>query len=69
MESSGPQIEVREGEIIVQEPLSGFAAVYYKPPDQPQLILRRRTETDDYELLARVWAAANAKARELGWIV
>jgi len=31
--------------------------------------LGRRTETDDYELLARVWEAANAKARELGWIL
>jgi hypothetical protein len=34
----------------------------------PQLILRKRTESDDYELFARVWQAANDKARELGWI-
>jgi len=27
------------------------------------------TETADYETLARVWQAANDKARELGWIV
>jgi hypothetical protein len=31
--------------------------------------LRRRSETDDNELLARAWQAANDKARELGWIV
>jgi len=49
--------------------LEGLAAVYHKPPDQPKLILRRRTETDDYEFLARIWEAANHKAREFGWIV
>jgi hypothetical protein len=43
--------------------------VYYKPNDQPQLILRRRSETDDQTLLAQAWRAANDKARELGWIV
>jgi hypothetical protein len=30
--------------------------------------VRRRTATNDYALIARVWAAANAKARELSWI-
>jgi hypothetical protein len=33
------------------------------------LIPTLRTKTDDYELLAKVWHAANNKARELGWIV
>jgi hypothetical protein len=46
-----------------------FYAVYYKPTNKPQLILRRRSDTDDHELLARAWQAANDKARELGWIV
>ena len=46
----------------------GVCAVYYKPSNQPQLILRRRTDTDDHELVARAWQAANEKARELGWI-
>lgn len=63
------RVYVSDGEITVEHLLEGFAAVYYKPPDQPQLILRMRTETDDYELLARVWEAATDKARELGWIV
>ena len=35
----------------------------------PQRILKRRTQTDDYVVLARAWQAANDKARELGWIV
>jgi hypothetical protein len=30
---------------------AGLCAVYYKPPDQTQLIPRLRTKTDDYELL------------------
>ena len=46
-----------------------FRAVYYKPTGQPQLVLRERTKTDDQEILADAWKAANAKARELGWIV
>jgi hypothetical protein len=46
-----------------------FVVVVYKPTNQPQLILGRRSDTDDHELLARAWQAANDKARELGWIV
>jgi len=48
--------------------VAGFARSY-KSTDQPQLMLRLRTKTDDYELLARAWMTANKKARELGWIV
>ena len=59
-------VVVQDGDIIVS--VSGFYAVYYKPTNKPQLILRRRSDTDDHELLARAWQAANDKARELGWI-
>jgi hypothetical protein len=63
-------IDVLHGEdIIVSCGAPGFCAVYYKPSDQPQLILRHRTRTDDNELLAAAWQAANDKARQLGWIV
>ena len=48
--------------------MAGFCAVYYKPSYQSQLILRRRTDTYDHELIARACQAANEKARELGWI-
>ena len=64
--SSEIQVEVQGPNLIVTA--AGFCAVYYKPKDQPQLILRLRSRSDDYELLARVWMAANNKARELGWI-
>jgi hypothetical protein len=59
--------DVSGNEIIVRT--LGFFAAYAKPSNAPQLILRRRTETDDHALLAQAWQAANDKARELGWIV
>ena len=49
--------------------LADFCAIYVKPSDQAQLILRRRTETVDHDLLALAWQTAKEKARELGWIV
>ena len=62
-------VEVENGDIIVSLSKAKFRAVYYKLARQPQLILREPTKTDDHELLADVWKAANGKARELGWIV
>ena len=62
-------VELEGGDLIVTHPRSRFRAVYYKPVGQRELILRVRTKTDDYELLTEAWKAANAKARELGWIV
>ncbi len=61
-------VVVQDDEIIVTSE-TGFRAAYCKRPNHPQLKVRRRTETDDYEVLARAWQAANAKARELSWIV
>jgi hypothetical protein len=37
--------------------------------EQPQPVLRSRTDTYDYQLLDKVRQAANDKARELGWTV
>jgi hypothetical protein len=69
VEKSDPflSVELRGTEIIVRK--ADFYAVYYKSTNQPHLILRYRSETNDHELLARTWQAANDKARELGWIV
>jgi hypothetical protein len=67
MDSAELQVEVAGPNLIVSG--GGFCAVYYKSTDQSQLILRLRTKSDDYELLARARMAANQKARELGWIV
>jgi hypothetical protein len=47
-----PQLiaEVPGDEIVVRT--LGFCAAYAKPSDTPQLVLRRRTETDDHEPLS-----------------
>jgi hypothetical protein len=65
--SARPIVGVEGDKITVTLP--GLQAVYYKPANRPQLVLKRRNETDNHELLARAWQAANEKARELGWIV
>ena len=59
-------VEARGDEIVVIT--ADFRAVYCKAKDRRQLVMRGRTATEDYELLARVWQAADDKARELGWI-
>jgi hypothetical protein len=59
-------VEERWGEIVVRS--ARFRAVYFKSSSRQQLVLKGRSETDDYQLLTRAWQAANAKARELGWI-
>ena len=53
MEKSDPflSVELRGDEVVVIK--ADFCAVYYKPTNQPQLILRRRTDTDDHALLAQ----------------
>ena len=63
------QVEVKDGEIIVALPSSGFMAVYFKRSGSTFLTLRQRTKTDDQELLAQVFRTAVNKARELDWIV
>ena len=68
MEENRPLlVQVRDNKIIVT--VGDFCAVYFKPPGQPQLTLRSRSDSDDYLLLVHVREAAIAKARELGWIV
>jgi hypothetical protein len=56
------------GDEIVVTSDAGFRAAYCRRPHHPQLIIRRRTDTDDHEVIAQAWQAANDKARELGWI-
>ena len=63
------EIVVDGSTVILTHPGAKFRAVYSKQHRQPQLLLRERSRTDDYELLAEAWKAANDKARELGWIV
>ncbi len=62
------RVEVVDDDIVVTQPGSNFSVVYYKPRDEPQLIVKG-TPSGNYKFLARAWQAANDKARELGWIV
>ncbi|MGB6196064.1 MAG: hypothetical protein WBF49_06980 [Methyloceanibacter sp.] len=56
------------GDEIVVTSDAGFRAAYCRRPHHPQLIIRSRTDTDDHEVIAQAWEAANDKAREIGWI-
>src|SRR5262245_30023125 len=63
-------VEVQGDWVVVTEPTTQCYAIYTTPTTTPRrrLILKRRSDTEDYQLLARAWQAANDKARELGWI-
>jgi hypothetical protein len=64
------EIEVRGDLIIATQPATQFFAIYARPnADQPQLFLRRRTDTNGHVVFAAGSRAANGKARERGWIV
>jgi hypothetical protein len=70
------RLEVIGDEIIVILPATSYGVVYYKPANAPQLLAKNFLSKNDSgapmtqaEFLGRAWQAANAKARELGWIV
>lgn len=52
---------MHNGEIVVTQPDHGFCAFY--------VMHKHRAQMRDEETMPRAWEAANAKARELGWIV
>jgi hypothetical protein len=69
------QVDVRDDEIIVTLPGTGYSVTYYKPANSPQLLARsfpmeddRRSSMSLSDFLARAWKLANEKARKLGWI-
>ena len=68
-------IEVVNEEILVILPATSYGVTYHKPTSSPGLIAKTLVSKIDTtapmthtEFLARAWQAANAKARELGWI-
>jgi hypothetical protein len=69
MTKSDLHVEVRGALIIVSQLDTQSYAIYTKPAGQPELVLISSNATEDHELRARIWQAANDKARELGWIV
>jgi hypothetical protein len=49
-----PDLEVEvDGDLIVVSELAAQFIANARPTEMPQLILRKRTESDDYELFAR----------------
>jgi len=63
-------------EIVVILPATSYGITYFKSANSPQLLTKEfRSKIDSQasisysEFLARAWQAANAKARELGWIL
>jgi hypothetical protein len=71
---NGLSVENRGDLIIVTQPGTEFSATYYKPDDQPDLMLSAATVDPQadraaiYEFRADAFGAALRKARELGWI-
>ena len=70
------RIQVVGDNIVVTLPGYSYAVTYYKPKGSSGLLMRYSITNDDLrlqmtgaEFLAEAWKRANAKARELGWIV
>ena len=73
----GLNVEVQGDDIVVTLPGTDYVVTYYRAAAFPQqLLTKSHSGRDDQgapmtqtEFHARAWKAANAKARELGWIV
>ena len=68
MSETGLRVVVDRYDIIVTQPGSDSMAVYFKPRGQPYLVAKD-APIGTQEFRTRAWEMANAKARELGWIV
>jgi hypothetical protein len=73
----GLHVDVQGDGIIVTLPGTNYVVTYYRATAFPQqLLTKSHSGREDQsapmtqaEFHARAWKAANAKARELGWIV
>ena len=70
------RVAVRGSEIVVTASDGDYAMTYHKPASSPQLLARsfprkedRRVSMTLADFLTAAYKLANAKARELGWIV
>ena len=57
------EVEVDGDLIVVSELATRFIAIYARPTAMPQLILRKRAESDDYELFASMAGGQRQGAR------
>jgi hypothetical protein len=73
----GLSVEVQGDDLVVSLPGRTYVVTYYRATVFPQqLLTKSHSGREDQgapmtqaEFHARAWKAANAKARELGWIV
>ena len=69
------EVTVEDDEIVVTKRGTAFLLAYRKSAEEPRLVLTRSWMSPNIftpairEFRAEAFAAANAKARELGWIV
>jgi len=75
MEPHDLQLKIEDYRVIVSAPGTSFRASFSKAENEPRLVQSLEMSVEmgnpsqhrkDFEALA--WDAANAKARELGWI-
>ena len=62
------RVVVDRTDIIITRPGTAYVAVYFKPNRHPYLVAKN-APVGPQEFRTRAWDPANAKARELGWIV
>ena len=70
-------VEVQGDDIVVSLPGTSYVVTYYRATAFPQQLLTKshsgrqdqNAPMTQAEFHARAWKAANAKAKELGWIV
>ena len=67
MPNVGLRVVVDRDDIIITQPDTKSLAIYFKPRGQPYLVAKD-APVGTQEFRTRAWEAANAKARELGWI-
>jgi hypothetical protein len=60
-------VVVDRTDIIITRPGTAYVAVYFKPYRHPYLVANN-APVGPQEFRTLAWEAANAKARELGWI-
>ena len=72
----GLSVAVQGDDLVVSLPGTTYVVTYYRATAFPQqLLTKSHSGREDQgpmtqaEFHARAWKAANAKARELGWIV
>jgi len=65
-------VEVKDGDIIVRSPASGYCIIYRRVRDEPLLMavepMRNDPDAEASKFLVQAWKAAYAKAKELGWL-